>query len=83
MLMFASEESLNRGSSFLIWRKALDLLTDELIVCAFWEVMDKLAKKDDYKNREEIMAALAISLTCKENIEKINEKWRQILNDKT
>lgn len=61
----------------------LDLLTDELIACAFREVMNKLAEKDNYKNCEEIMAALTISLTCKENIDKINEKWRQIFNDKT
>ena len=60
-----------------------DYFVEMMIVSAFREIIRELDVKDAYKNDREIVAALIIALTCKDNIDLIMEKWRKILDDKT
>lgn len=60
-----------------------DYYVDMMIVSAFREIIAELGDKDRYKNDSEVIAALIIALTCKDNIDLIMEKWRKILDDTT
>ena len=59
-----------------------DYFVEMMIVSAFREIIAELGDKDRYKNDSEVIAALIIALTCKDNIDLIMEKWRKILDDK-